>query len=565
MRLPLKDSPTPLFFLAATVFVVLAVIGGVRSYSPVPYADMWNGYLNFYIRILEGDWSAWWAQHNEHRILLARLFFWVDLHFFDGKGWFLILVNYMLVGTSCLVFARIIREQVGKRDRWPTLFVTAILFLWTQHENLTWGFQSQFILAQLIPLAALHCLHLAARTEQKTTREFVLATALGVVSIATMANGILTLPLMSILAMILRMSWKRCAVLIGSSIGSILIYFSNFKAPENHGSLLQTVKTTPVEIIKYVALYIGSPFFYLFEQMEAGIHAAMICGFILIVLSMYVAGKELLASHKSSLRLSLLTFILYIGGTAFGTAGGRLVFGLHQALASRYGTPALMAWIAIFVLFVPAITSFQKPWMRRPWIVFILLLVLMLPQQLTALSSRISILQERCVAALALELNVADRRQIMAAYPFPDWVISFAHKPSGLNLSIFGLPPIKDARERLGAPAPTRSQTHSNIGSIDAMYLIPGEPDFIGVRGWFFDREAKRAPEMVDFVNQDGLIVGMALTGQPRADVAGTIDPQAAESGFKGYLLSSALGQIVEVRDAQGHPGFSIQLPTVKQ
>lgn len=565
MRFPFKDSPSPLFFLAATVFVTLAIIGGIRSYSPVPYADMWDGYLNFYFRIHEGDWSAWWVQHNEHRILLARLFFWIDLHCFNGNGWFLILVNFTLVGISCLVFARIIHEQIEKRDQWPVMFVTAVLFLWAQHENLTWGFQSQFILAQLIPLAALHYLHLAAKTEQKTTRHFILATVLGIISIATMANGILALPLMSILAMILRMPWQRCTVLIGSSIGSILIYFYNFNAPENHGSLLKTITTIPVDAIKYVALYIGSPIFYLLGQQEAGINAAMIGGFILIALSLYASGIELFASQKSSLRLSLLTFILYIGGTAVGTAGGRLVFGLHQALASRYSTPALMAWIAIFVLFAPSITTFQKPWMRRPWIVFFLLLTLMLPLQLTALSSRVSILHERRVAALALELTVADRRQITAAYPFPDWVISFAHKPSQLNLSIFGLPPIKDARERLGATAPTRSKTPSNIGSIDTMYLIPGEPEFIGVRGWFFDREVKRVPAMVDFVNQNNLIVGMALTGQPRADVAGTVDPQAAESGFKGYLLSSALGHVVEVRDAQGHPGFSFQLPTVKQ
>ena len=97
------------------------------------------------------------------------------------------------------------------------------------------------------------------------------------------------------------------------------------------------------------------------------------------------------------------------------------------------------------------------------------------------------------------------------------------------------------------------------------MYLIPDDPRFIGVRGWFFDREGKHTPEMVEFVNQEGLVVGLALTGQPRPDVAAQVDPQAERSGFKGYLLSSALGQTVELRDSQGRPGFSIQLPTSRQ
>jgi hypothetical protein len=36
---------------------------------------MWNGYLEFFAKVASGDWSAWMTQHNEHRILIARLFF----------------------------------------------------------------------------------------------------------------------------------------------------------------------------------------------------------------------------------------------------------------------------------------------------------------------------------------------------------------------------------------------------------------------------------------------------------------------------------------------------------
>lgn len=291
----------------------------------------------------------------------------------------------------------------------------------------------------------------------------------------------------------------------------------------------------------------------------------MIAGFSLICVAAFVTCKELATPERSSLRLSLLTFILYIGGTASGTAGSRLTFGLNQAFESRYSTPALMAWVALFVILIPHLRRAKDTWFLPPWIFFFALLLPALPMQTKALYPQDNALFERTVGALSLELNVKDHQQIMSVFPFPDWALSLAKTPSRLNLSIFGLPPIKDARDRLGAPAPPRSQTPSNIGSIDALYLIPRETDFSGVRGWFFDREAKRVPAMVDFVNQDNLIVGMALAGQPCADVAGTVDPQAAESGFKDYLLSSALGHVVEVRDAQSHPGFSIQLPTVKQ
>jgi hypothetical protein len=565
MRIQLKDWSTPLFFLAAAVFIILAIIGGIRSYSPVPFADMWNGYLDFYIQAVEGNWGAWWAQHNEHRILLSRIFFWLDLHFFEGRIWFLLVVNYALTAATCLVFSLAIREQTQGRQQWLVYFVTAWLFSWAQHQNLTWGFQSQFIMAQLMPLAAFYCLHRAAEPERKTTGAFILAVTLGLASTATMANGILAMPLMTLLAMLLHMSWKRHAVLIAASICSIALYFQGYSHPEGHGSLFKTVAAAPLSCLQFISLYLGGPFFHFLGGGNAGFWIAMISGFALICVSAVLACKEVARPERSSLRLSLMTFILYIGGTAFGTAGSRLSFGLRQAFESRYSTPALMVWAALFVIMLPYFLGAKKERLLSPRVLFFCLLLAALPMQIKALIPRHDAHFERAIGALSLELEAKDFQQITAVFPFPDWALSLAKTPSKLNLSIFGLPPVKDARERLNAPAPPRSTSSSNIGSIDAMYLIPDDPRFIGVRGWFFDREAKRTPEMVEFVNQDGLVVGLALTGQPRADVAAQIDPQAAMSGFKGYLLSSALGQTVELRDSQGRPGFSIQLPTVRQ
>jgi hypothetical protein len=56
----------------------LAVAGVCRAYSPVPFSDMWDGYLHFFMQVSDGDSGAWWRQHNEHRIVLARLLFWIN-------------------------------------------------------------------------------------------------------------------------------------------------------------------------------------------------------------------------------------------------------------------------------------------------------------------------------------------------------------------------------------------------------------------------------------------------------------------------------------------------------
>ena len=79
---------------AYVIFMVfIAIFGGAYLYSPIPYWDMWGGYLDFFLRVNNGDYGVWWSQHNEHRIILSRLLFWLDLKWFGGVSIFLIVFN----------------------------------------------------------------------------------------------------------------------------------------------------------------------------------------------------------------------------------------------------------------------------------------------------------------------------------------------------------------------------------------------------------------------------------------------------------------------------------------
>src|SRR5512141_66251 len=72
----------------AFLMVGLAIIGTFRAYSPVPYMDMWDAYVNFFIQVQDGGGlHPWWLPHNEHRLVLTRLFCWSDLAWLDGAGW----------------------------------------------------------------------------------------------------------------------------------------------------------------------------------------------------------------------------------------------------------------------------------------------------------------------------------------------------------------------------------------------------------------------------------------------------------------------------------------------
>src|SRR5690554_6179984 len=171
-RLRLRYSPAQLWLLTGFALITgmslaLAILGGARAYTPVPFWDMWEGTLPFYLDVQSGDKGIWWAQHNEHRIVLSRLLFWVDISVFKGAGLFLTIMNYVLAALAVAVFLKIGRERWRSLDPTPQpsgawhgwllgMLLCVWLFHWMQWENFTWAFQSQFFPAQLVPLCALY-------------------------------------------------------------------------------------------------------------------------------------------------------------------------------------------------------------------------------------------------------------------------------------------------------------------------------------------------------------------------------------------------------------------------
>lgn len=557
-----ENRKNKLFLLVALAFVGLAIIGGIRSYSAVPFWDMWDGYLGFFTKVMSGDTSAWWAQHNEHRIVLARVFFWMDLVFFAGQGWFLIVINYLLIAIVCMQFWVIWKEIRSEKHRWIGYFIIAWLFLWIQDNNLTWGFQSQFILAQLLPLSSLYFLHRAASAGTHKNANFCYALILGVLSLGSMANGILTLPLMTGYALLARMGWRRTVLLAMFSIMALWIYFLNYNSPGGHGSLKLALNETPIDLMVYVLLYIGGPFHYLFGKGDFGQVIAITAGSFMVVSCAVLALRIVPDAQKTTLPLALLIFILYIGGTALGTGGGRVIFGVDQALASRYMTPALMAWVALLLLYLPKLEIVGQSLQSKVWAPFLLLSFLMLPLQLKALSSKQGELYERKIAALALELGVKDQNQVSHVFPSADWALTLAEKPVAKNLSVFGSMPFKDAREMIGQKSTKALRSDIQcLGSIDEVQTIEGDTKFIRVRGWIFEPSDRNIPKSAQLIDENGIVQGLIITGQSRPDVGSAIDPHAKNSGFKGYVRASAQGQGINLIDPQGACQLSASIP----
>ncbi|MEC5385595.1 hypothetical protein VVD49_07655 [Uliginosibacterium sp. H3] len=524
------------------VFIGLAIAGAVSAYSPVPYWDMWNGYLEFYVKASSGDFSVWWAQHNEHRIFLARLLFWIDFVLFRGTGAFLVLMNFVLLGAICAVFVVIWRERSGGG---AGLFLAAWLFSWSQESNLTWGFQSQFMLALLLPLLAFYLLHRGVSDVRRSSRYFLMASVCGLLAIGSMANGVIALPLMTLFALLTRSGWRRCGALAVLSVLGILLYFHGYFSPEDHGSLRQAFLAHPTGLLLFAITYVGGPFGYLFSGSAKALLIAQIAGVCLTFAAIGFAWNALRKPKQSTLQLAMLLFILYVGGTALGTAGGRLSFGIEHALSSRYMTPSLAAWAALMVLAVPPMQARAR---RLADALLLILLVALLPQQLKTLEPKHDGLFERDVAALAIELGIKDQAQITHVFPSAEWALSVAEVPVERNLSIFGMSPLADLRERLGASSGMEElPATACLGHVDEVHEIKEDPGFAQLRGWVSDGTSEAKPGVLTVVDEGMSVVGFLYGGQRRPDVVRVMGARALESGFKGYLRSASLDKPVYI------------------
>lgn len=538
----LWTSSSHILLLSAALFALgmvgLSMAGGALAWSPVPFWDMWDGYLDFFLHQQDGETGAWWFQQNDHRIVLAKVLFWLDLKWFGGMSVFLIVFNYVLAACAALLFCRMLRQLAGTArataGEWSAmLFLTAWMFLWSQQENLTWAFQSQFFLAQLLPLCAFYFLS-RSEPEAMPGPYFMLAAAFGLACIGSMANGILALPLMLVYAVVARLGRLKMALLATTIAISLSAFFYQYNVLGGHAPIYQVIQDHPLAMLAYSLRYLGGPFYFLAGGTSWGKHLALAAGLLLLIGALYRTCR-VLSSPRPGLDLALLFFIIYIALSAVLTASGRLFADPGQVIASRYTTPAVMAWAALGVQFFPLLRARKKAWQTASVLVLCALGAAMLLLQRQALNPPEDVLFGKNIAALALAMGVQDRLQIEQVYPDPLRALALAGKAAEKGLSVFGRYPLQDVSNRMGQPW---QETGGRCeGQVMTALPVAGDARYVRVDGILRVQGSSQPPAFVRLVAA-GKVAGYAITGA----VAMLSESTPAKTRFAGYLRALDLG-----------------------
>jgi len=540
----IKSALTLSLLLAAIIFVFGTFFWILHDFLPIPFMDEWST-IAHWVDTQENGRSAWLTahhQHNEHRILIPRLFFFADLEFFNGSGLFtlitLLVIQVAHTGLlSRVAFSALSLDFFGKVS--VTSFLFILMFSVAQLNNLIWPFQIQFICVFFFATTSFLFLG-AVGNPSPALRNifspyyFLLGVIFAALASFSMSNGLLVWVIGLIIGLQSRWAPRRFLLFFLSASLVWVIYGSNLNSTVDFSYLLEILFHRTGKLFRYSAVYLGTPI------APYSTNLAGVIGYIGITITIFTSllfifdnKSNRFQSAGSKLFICLALFSL---GTALITGLVRLDFGLDQATANRYGTTGILFWIGnigALISITPRIsTSRARLNLIANVLIFICLINLFTYQAKLGDFSRhwISLKQAGASALLA---NVYDHESLAGIFPDPSLVLGTSIFLKENQLSIYG----SQFGSVVGRPLndfPEIGVSPRCEGYIDKINIITdGETRSVKIAGWAIDRSKKAIPRVVIFANQ-GSTVGIGFSGVRRPDVA-DLYPDFLYSGWIGH------------------------------
>src|SRR5208283_771091 len=437
-----------------TIAVTLYMV--VVSYSSLPYWDGWTQ-----VGVAAGGGNplspAWlWQQHNEHRLVIPKLFLAADLKLFQARQVFLLasilviqLLHWGLLSWSMWVLG----GWRGALWRTGAGLAAFSLFCPSQWQNLIWGFQVCFVLPQLLATASfvallLYWMESQQQPDKRPPLKFLVVSVIAALGATySLASGTLLWPLLVVAALYLRLSIRAVLAFAITGTASTALYLYHYIRPQQHADPLASLGA-PLMLLKYFGLY----FFSSWLHRNIGTwEVVALAGLALVVALQIPALSHVHISRPFAIQLVLT--MLFCAGTALITATGRSNLGIEQARASRYQTVALLFWCCLGLLWLGA--TFASPRVRYAFLVAQVCLLLIFARAAVIVRYPMREAGERTfaqnVVTAALITGVHDPATLSKTYDRMDLLLRAVAYMKANRLSIFA----GTTSSELGKPLPS--------------------------------------------------------------------------------------------------------------
>lgn len=534
----MRRATSPLLVLLLLLAIWTAVssaIGAWRDFSPVPFWDQWRGYIDFYMHA--DSWRAYWQPHNEHRIIVSKLIFWADNRWFGGRNVLSMVANYVLLFALAASFCRIGMRYLEDFNRRLALIavVGVIMFSWVQWENLTWAFQNQWYAVSLFALLAFACLE-----RGRDWRWLIGSIVCALLSMCSMANGLLAFPILVAMALYLRLGWERVLALAVACALATAAYTHHLH-PATDKPITYALHAMPHEVARFVVLYLGGPAWGALQSLTLS----------LVFGGLWLLGAALLlwmivVCRRSPERLrapAMGAMALFILATGLVTALGRVpLLGSGVAMASRYESAALVGWTAMLIFFAAnCSTLFQIEFVAAAALAAMAVVAPYQPNALTPMADRTFRLN---AGGLALRAGVFDSPLIAPLNDDHALLVKVATEARMRHLSIFSRPSVD-------FPEPTSPVVASRpcTGGINSIVKASPTSDLAQINGWAYEPNGSPAAHVI-ITDPSGNPIGYGIGGEPRAAEAASVGNQETRSGWVALFAPRPdYGVVVESRD----------------
>jgi hypothetical protein len=456
----------------------------ITTYSPVPHWDEWSLFAHL---ADGGGWSlAWlWAQHNEHRIFVTKLFFLLDVEFFHGTQKFLLVSIFLVQLLQVGLLSWSLHALGGLRGsawRAGTGLIAYCILCPTQYENFVWGFQLQFVVPAA--MATLAVLGLLLYQREGKARFLVACIAAATIATWSLANGMLLWPLLVFVAWWLRMKSSIWTPLLTASLCNIALYFYHY---HRTASKMTLPLLSLGERARYAVVYLGSTF----VRHSSGT-VALIAGILGICAALIFFVRVLRHGENPSPFLIELSFLMMLClATAAATSSGRIHLGVEQATASRYQTFALLFWCCLGLALLVRAAVNRTQFTALVALLLVMMLAFATQVRLPLIDAQWHQLRLKMVG-LSLMAGVHDDAVLADAYPDPQAVLRAAGYMKQHRLSIFA----GKHYEQLGAPLDSAyrvSPASVCSGYISTTQVLPsGNEHGLRLTGYAWDDELKQ-------------------------------------------------------------------------
>lgn len=507
--------------LLGIFIVATSIYGGFHYFSPIPFWDQWDGYIGFYRAIVNGDYGFFWSQHMDHRIVIPRILFFLDIYVFGGWNVFNIVAIYLLV--ACLGVTIWLEYKKWHTVRYSPFIIIGVifsfLFSWTQNDNLKWGFQNQFIAIYLFAMLAFAFYSRPTHSVKRVALGLLFC----VCAELSMGNGVATFFVMAVQGVLLRRSWREIATVLVAGAIANAVYFHNFVKPIL--PLNPDVAHVPLARLKFFLIFLGNPVFWITNSLTL----PGIAGFVLLVLAalatFHLYRKRLFTPYRSF----LIAGYGLVVASAVGATQGRWMMGLPAALASRYALPALLSFLVLSLLALDLATTRRA---RRFVVLVPLVFLTFLAKFQQNVNGDIEVLYRWKLAVLSQKIGLDHQELDGLIYPLS------AHSIYADNA--------KFAAEYEIGPYSSGWLHDAGIVRFDkdlvdssrcTGFLDTVTPDSVGITasGWVVAPAHRHSTLLIVLVNPAGETVGYGVSGKKRDDVKASIRNAPRDAGWVGF------------------------------